>query len=323
MLGIQDWFTTMEIFIKSLPSAVSGSSDSTVLHNSTYPRIDFSEHLEIFGFGKTLHKSNSEVIAQLIGTNPLALADLLASQAITFYSAEVLKDDIVKQALRCCRDILQDQGFRYIGTNDLGDYLADTANTIVIVVGCQSRDLLEQRVKAAVRTCVPLIRLKRDIIVCFSGNHPERKFVKIPNESMEMKIIFEEEISRRRLKRISNLYYRLITESRSSTTAGNIRSIAEKLGPEMRESSSVFLVTSSFHIHRLYAEFEKQILLHKPRSDRDAHCIKNIVLVGAEGFISGISPYKSSHVKQLVFEVYRYLLNIEQFQFQLGMHRHR
>ena len=297
----------MEILVKSFPSAGDESSG-----NLSYPRIDFSDHLEIFGFGGALHRHNRKAVADLAEKNPLALADLLAAEITTLYSAGVLRNDIVKLALRCCRDILQDHGFRYIESEHIKDYIEGTDSIIVLIVGCQSRDLLERRVKAAVRICDPLAELKRDIRVCFSGSHPSSKAVRIPNEAMEMKVIFEAEIARRRFKRISNLYHDLITESRSTTTAGNIRNVADRLRDEMSKPCSVFLVTSSFHVHRLYAEFERQIL------SAQGYLVRNVMLVGAEGFGNETAPYKVSHVKQLIFEVYRHLLTIEQFQSRLG-----
>jgi len=307
----------MELLIRSF-----GSSDDTI----NYPRISFQQYLNQFGPGTYLHKGkgNQSILSELIRDRSIVLSDIFASQIASLFAAGALKNGFEKQALLCCRDILRDQGFRDIKLDKLTDYLPNLEQIIVTVVGCQSRELLERRVKATVRVCEPLMKAGRRTRVYFSGGRPpNRARVSIPNEAREMELIFDREITRRRLKQLSKILQEKGIESHSRKTSDNIREIARQVKLQPDESYHFVLVSSSFHIPRLYAEFKEQVL-ESSTNDKNEHAqIKSVVLVGAEGFLSPRprSPYQAHEVKYLMFEIFRYFMNNQEFREHLGLAR--
>lgn len=270
-------------------------------HNDKPPK-DFSSHLRKFGWHRVDHGHIVE-IEKLLKEQPLLVADMLASQISGLYDAEKFnQNSILASAYDCALDMLRDKGFER--HTEWAEPIPYEDENIIIIAGSQNSDQNHRRVDAAVEHAVNVLRSNRHLTVCFSGKYPSKRDIVSVYEASEMKEWFEIGLSRQRLSaQKGKKLYRGILEDNSTRTFENVENSLNLLREQIAQPCSIALVSSSYHIPRILADFERTIQATYPENQ-----IKSLVLIGAEGFIANSGKRESLYFKLLIFEIYRYLI---------------
>jgi len=231
------------------------------------------------------------------------LPDVAASVIAQMQQSGYLSESFIEKALECCQDILQDKNYEQSFLRHLYRQLNKDTNHIILVAGCQSRPILRARVDAAIN----LVReFQVDIKIVFSGRNPGTRLVKTLNEAREMERYF---YSRLENNPIESPYRAIPMEvdEESHSTITNIKEFLDGEYVAKGKQTTVFIVSSLFHLLRLSDAFESQIEDHAKSGSID-----KIVLVGGE---DSLNPSKIAqmprYIKLMMFDIYTYLLEYE------------
>lgn len=292
---------------------------SSIGESSHGGKQDLQEHFKFFGFHRRINNSQFETFNELIKDKAGVIADIVAAHTANLFKAEVIKRrDLIWQSLQCCRDLIIDRGYDEVDEEKILDISKSVRRNIVLTAGCQSDEILERRVLATEEFCYGLMAASCNVDIVLSGNNPNfgsntKEKVKIQNESVRMRQIFQEKLGRRKnldFKRF--LKIEILEEGQSAKSGQNVeRFIDMKLSTMEQNQCNIFVVSSTFHLIRLSAEIEKH-LMQKPTAQ-----VKNIVLIGAEnvtgmGSLDSVSMH-DAYVKSMIFEIYRCLVNLPEY----------
>ncbi len=282
--------------------------------------LSLADYFDSFGFFGYLHPDRRQVFAERLRVDAKSEADAAAAVVARLFANRV-SDDIIEKGLRCCRDILLGRGYRETTLGDLQRGIGpaqppETSTNLVhsvIVAGCQTEALLENRVDMAIEL---ISNLQVDVSLVFAGGAPERDEIRIPDESTRMKVLFEQRMSERHNARVTRKGGRpgsggrkLALEHASTTTRENIHSVFEGgfLVPGARHI--LYLVSSTFHLLRFATECEKAIA-----TGRAGIGVEHIVLCGAEGTGELEGPARHGrYIKLMFYDIFLHLMERPDF----------
>lgn len=289
--------------------------------NATTKSHSFAPYIDRFNFFRYIHNHNTADVGNLAAT---ATADFAASVIQSLYRSDFFDKSLITQGLRCCRDITLSLGYHESSSHDIVpdllkngvDLLSDV--NILVVVGCQTEELLINRAIATAQLCADLLTKKHNniITVIFSGKATNQTdAVPIPMEYRRLKKYFIDElkrISHRRRDEI-NRTVNLQEETLSETTDQNVFRIINKIISEHSGCKiNLCLVSSNFHIFRLARETEKAIntSLVGNRLKERSITINSLSFLGSEED-NGSNSVKelSIYIKSMFFELYNYFID--------------
>lgn len=257
-----------------------------------------------FGF-----KENMQQKGKLIKKDSAFIADVIASLMKTLRNTKRVSEELTRRALTACRDIIQSLGFQQISFDLLFRSLDKNRLNIITTYGCQTDDLLKNRVRATVDL---YCSLSGEINLFFSGLRPNpKKPAAIPNEAQSMATSFNELLSRKQSRlngtpRISEI----LIESESTRTEENmekllshVRGLSDRKSSASTNKLNLFLVSSTFHDIKIAEAFEAQVKKTSFISSND------IFLVGAEPIdkLNKVSS-REEYTKALYFHLYDFLI---------------
>lgn len=278
------------------------------LHSLSTRNISLAEYLQRFSFLPYIHRDPRQRYLDSRSKEISWLADIAASVTAQLLSKS-RNDAIVKQALRCCRDILLSKG--YLETNLYGMHNEATSSPsvapFILVPGCQTDSILESRVDAALQL-ISSIHTNRDLV--FIGYGPPLDPVRIPDESDRMMTIYEDRLRKSVLTQSILCKIRSVrcfTENSSKTTSENIKMFFQSGFMQQKTDYRLYLVSSTFHLLRFAKECEGY--LH----DNPIANIKQIVLIGADDINhpSEISM-SGNYIKFMFYDIYTFLFQDEE-----------
>lgn len=275
-------------------------------------RQDFSDYYNIFNFSGFIHRSQKEKLQTMREESMAMVADIMASHLAILYQSEMLKRElIVRESLRCCRDINIDQGFdEPVDEREIVQLGTQTETNIVLVPGCQTQALLDYRVQAIVKLSSELISSFAGVEIVFSGSNPGSPSSKIQNESRRMRQMFwqrwESNIDKVDIQKLMKVD--TLVESKASTSIQNIKKFVEAKNQSLRKPCNVFLVSSNFHLIRLAQAMLAELGAH------DNLQVKSLVLVGSEQIERpDVVSTSMAYVRSMFYEIYDYMLKRSDF----------
>lgn len=277
--------------------------------------VDYREFHNFFYSLEYIHKDKEERIPRFVQTKKESkvaqddmfyIADLAASAVAKLADSNMLRSNLIEQALAFCEQVLTRKGYQQIISQELVDLDTEEKRCLMLVAGSQNRDMLKQRCRKAAETC---IRIQRQFDVIFSGGNPpngqEHKPVRILSEARELQKWFERYIQEL-APRQTRINYRGYLEDTAQNTVENIENLFELGFINETESYILYAVSSSYHLLRIADAIWINMQRHNQKK------ILKLVLIGAEkGFHPETIAHSSSYVKELMFEVYRNLLSAE------------
>lgn len=277
------------------------------------PRINLAPYIEFLRFPPSIDPEQRGQIKQVVDDAPIAVADLLAATVFRIYNSDLVdRSAFVRECLRCCNYILENEGFDIVvDDGELLKIAHGARHSLVLAPGCQTDELLRSRVRAAEQVCYQLASIAQPVRLFFSGKNPGYR-VGVPpsilNESKTMVTFFwdlwsdrQKADDLRRLLRVEPLI-----EAASTSSAQNIKQVLALSAKELGESSTVFVVSSTFHLIRLGRALEDELKAGESMN------VPNVILVGSEVDASSVSMLKV-YVKSMLFELFRYLILAPEF----------
>lgn len=271
--------------------------------------IDFSEYMNSFAFFKFTHRDNRLYFSEQMKIGAAFYADFAAAVTAQLL-AKHASNEIIKKGLYCCRAILHSKGYKEANLDDLHDNANISVTRIILVLGCQSDEILESRVDAAIY----LIRnLCTDIELAFIGCAPDRNKVKILDESARMRIIYENRaknglLTQQDLIRIKSI--RVFSEDASQNTKQNIQRFFNGNFLSPNKKYILHLVSSTFHLLRLANDCEGYLESNPAQREN----IKRIILCGADDVNQpSITAKSGGYIKYTFFDILRHLMSEPDF----------
>jgi hypothetical protein len=234
------------------------------------------------------------------------LSDLAASIVRDIYKSKYLKSEIIENALEYCEQTVIDMGYFRISLEDLKCFGQEKNNALLVVAGCQSREILKHRAKTAAFITV---NCNRNLKIVFSGLTPPcSDKTPIVNEARELRKYFDYYLEE--FLRTKKYDYKINKqlEDESHDTIENIKQLFARgfLLEYERESNDLYVVSSSFHLTRIAQALSNA----SKREENSSSRINKVVLIGAErSFNPEDVALSETYVKQLFFELYKNILS--------------
>lgn len=269
---------------------------------SEQARIDFSHTLGRFDFLDLVHRTNLKHFRELTASEETRalVPDVIASVMAQLQETGFLADEFVKTSLYGCNDVLVDRGYEFSFLKHLYENIDNTKDHIIMVAGCQVREMLHARVDAA----LSIIRgLEIPFKVVFCGNNPGTAEVRMLHEAREMEAYFNFKLEE---APIGSEYrtFKVEVDEKSNSTITNVEEFLKKEEVITSKNCSVFIASSLFHLLRLSSEFEKQLVDYGKRES-----INRIILCGAENSLQPTDVARSrGYVKSMMFDLMSYLI---------------
>lgn len=278
------------------------------------PKQNLAEYIERFSFLKHVYYDKASQLKLLIDVDRALVADLVAA-VITQHIVQHADVAMIRDGLRCARDILLSEGYLETDLEALHNKVREgqSSEHIVVIPGCQSDTILEHRVEAALRV---IEQLRTHVHVIFVGARPAQTAVRIPDESKRMKNLFE---SRQSLMQDPKMVktVRTFRENVSTNTEQNIRNFF-KLGfvdagkdREGKEPTkyTVYVVSSTFHLIRIARVFQQCI-----SSPDYKNTIQRVAFCGADPVnVLNKASQLPEYVKLMFFDIINHLLGLPEF----------
>lgn len=270
-----------------------------------------------------------ELISQQLRNTCLAvydpnelIADIAASQIQMLFEKGHLKSSMIRECLKCCRDLVFNMGYKQLHTASHITFEDDEFKTIVnnpsnntknvmILPGCQTEGMLSARILKAVQ----LLKYFPDdnLIIIASGGNPLGNSKNPPNSitiGKEAETIFQflnEFVGKLNIK-FSDKWDQKIESDSDNSVANVINSIKNEKYMKRTESHNLIIVSSSFHLMKLSRIIEEEVNII---SKEYPNFISNIILFGSEKVEDDFSPEKrGGYIKSMFVEVYKELLTI-------------
>jgi hypothetical protein len=279
--------------------------------HSTVPvneyNIDFSEYSSELDVGRFIYKDKVPRYEELRGRDPKFVPDLAGAVFAAFFRAGYIQKDFFGTGIECCRDIVVSLGFKELDSASVNRHLTDRTDepivNHIIIAGCQNNKMLERRVSRAADF---VSSLASNCVVVFSGRNPDptgKTKVKILDESMRMRILFEQELRDRSERAQLPPMHELRVEGGSSNTTTNLSAFFAGNYLKNSVSNNLVIVSSTFHLIRLGEDLKREL-----SKTANAKKISQVVLVGAEEPKQFFRVQDAPYFKLLMFEVFRFLL---------------
>ena len=225
-------------------------------------------------------------------------ADTAASAITQTHSLGALNPQFVNKLLAYCHNAIQGCGYELEVMHGVSRLLTEGGRNIMLVLGCQTLQLLHARVDAALGA---LRALPDHFQVVFAGSNPTGGAgpSAITNEAKEMRSYFDSCLQRDTNGLITRLGLEQWVEPESADTKGNVRQFLGSPVLDTNEPKRVFLVSSTFHLMRIAVEIEAHVGALRDKQ------VTQLVLLGSED-IYDQAPTKllPEYVKSLAFEVF-------------------
>lgn len=263
------------------------------------PRQNLQDHRNAFDFAPWLDESQAANFSALASSNPALAPDIAASALRALAEANLLGPQVRTAALHCCRDIVQHLGYTETNRSRLSkDVDLNNANVLVIP-GCQTRELLESRVTKAREVWEHVVRVAPWHSVITSGQGPW-PHARIPDEARRIENLFQSHYSQDDLK-----FIHFTSDSDATRTYQNIAAPFADSHLASDRPNNIFWVSNSFHLVGLAQDLQRYVAAEKPAKQVDA-----VVLVGSEPDHATTEPAlnRSIYLKYMLFYIYRYLL---------------
>ncbi len=211
-------------------------------------KVDFSDYLKILNFTDHIYHDKRVDFNKIKKENPTFISDVAASVIGTLAISNCLSDSLLQKGLDCCSSILHDMGYDEAHIDTLMIDVAHDNERIIIIPGCQDVDMVRRRVECAVTVFKGLHRNAKFVA---SGSNPNRQSVKIKDEAKFIKT----ELVRKLDSQIEIISIK--TEGESIKTSENIDNLFSGLLSSIAAPTSVFIVSSTFHLMRLANQIGK------------------------------------------------------------------
>jgi len=217
----------------------------------------------------------------------------------------VLYNTKVVQVWLCLSSYIAN-GYETTSLNHLIHDSGDNVNSVMLVAGCQSRQILRARVRKAFDLWQ---RTRKGFTFVFSGRNPSEKTIarkmQILNEAREMERYFYSLLEQPNIAQITYYTRRIDLDEESYNTVTNVGEFLKGDFLSRKDPNDIYLVSSSFHLIRLSQSFEIAL-----RAMQEAVNMNNVVLVGAEDpdILNDVAR-NPNYVKSMMHEIYGFLLN--------------
>lgn len=288
--------------------------------------VKFEPSIEALNFSQNIHADHINAFARLKTRNPAFIADT-ASAATTRIVAQLRGSDfarggvpytrdLIRGALHCCQSVVGTMGFERWDAHRLQSSLFDwNKGNALLVAGCQTRRILENRMNKAIEVLRVAPSLGRWNAFVPSGDRPRRTRtdyrLTFPEEREVMRDHVFQALADPEWVQLKEILVKDIQpEEERGKTRDNIEELLDHLDTlKTFKSFNIFLVSSSFHLVRIAREL-KAVL----DSGRKLPQIDSVVLVGSEDIPADdhkrLDPVFSeeSYLRQLLFEAHFALL---------------
>lgn len=258
-------------------------------------KCDLSTYENIYNFIRHIYKDKQKSLKDLNANYPKAIPDIVASSIRSLCDSGFIHRDILSKSLTCCFSILSDMGYLEISMREIRNRISNS-DIYIIIPGCQTEEILDNRVNKAVSVFNDLHCTAKFIP---SGKNSSRKRTekcKISNESARIISGLNNKLGSIKFECIP-----LDIEKCSSSTSENIRNIFESNLIDVNRKFNIIIVSSTFHLIRL----ARQVELRKTRIPN----FDNLILVGAETKVDSVVKM-GAYVKSMMFDIYDYLLGL-------------
>ncbi len=268
-------------------------------------RADVGFRTERFTFLDRLEKRKWPELARMIRPatdvdHGRLVAEVIAASVAKLHAVSLTSNGLIEEGLRYLLDLMAVQGYAELSDHSLRKNLSnDPTRKVVVVVGCQTEEILESRVKRAYE----LARVVGDrATIVLSGKCPNRPRVRIANESERMAGILERLIDQRGTGAEGRVpYIQVVLENKSDDTKANVREILDH--PDVFDTSAVhtvFMVSSTFHLPRLAVCFEEVLRTKADLATR----INHVIFSHSEEAKATRLTRRPEYVKATLFEIY-------------------
>ena len=263
--------------------------------------VDTERYIAKLSFYDRIHsdqKHNFDM-KKLKNKNLIFHADVLAGCLSQLSNLKIVDDEIIKLGLHYSRDLLLQRSYKEINDISIFDSIDSNLRKVVLAVGCQTEEILENRVLAALKA-YNLYPSKS--VVIFSGKRPINRLAKIPDESARMQGTFIDQLDKFDDKQLIFHPLAIDKEGRSATTSENVNEVLERCMDVFRgERYNMFLASSTFHLARLSRDFEDA--LRKAR--RKKITLDKLILVPGEPYNKIVDICRTKeYLKQMFFGIY-------------------
>lgn len=254
---------------------------------------DFRNHSPLFNITEYIYHDKRHLFEELLAQHPEFIPDLAAS--ILNGVSSHLKSDLLVKALRCCRDILLDMDYTETHLDEIKQLTSQDQDRLIVIAGCQNDDLLQARVEVAAKLFKNLHMSARFIPV---GKGPAHETNRIRDESARIKTILHQQLGHH-LEIVP-----LELEQESHRTYENIANLLGGSYIDATRSTSLFIVSSTFHLIRLAKEVDSRSNVFSIKHPN----INSIFLIGSE---SGVNKTvrSASYIRFLFYDIYDYILH--------------
>lgn len=279
-------------------------------------RKNLQKHIERYDFTRFIYKDKTVHLRNLNNDNEYFIPDLAASVIKQFflngYQAKGNKDCslLTEDALECCRDIIENIGFKNVVDREFNDILHNghgVEQTVMIIAGCQNSEMLKQRVRKGVAIAKDITC---NLSIIFSGENPSIKGfddIEIFSEAERMEMYFKEfwETDTPNSKIPKTICF--VIEKNSHNTKSNIENCINGGHIDPQKPLNFIIVSSTFHLIRLATEFETTIKTMDTQLK-----IENLLLAGSENSSYPLKPNDedAAYVKLMFADIFYYIFNV-------------
>ena len=267
------------------------------------PSWDPSNASLALGFSVRMH---SRSLNALVDEDDLRhAADIAASVLAHAHADRSLHANFLKQLLEYSHHAVQGRGYELESISGLDGLTDSGGRNIMLVIGCQSLQLMHSRVDEALRS---LLALQGRFQVVFVGSNPSGGTFPsaVLHEAREMRAYFDSRLGSDAGKLGQRVKLEQWIEPETADTRGNVKQFLASKVLHGDDPKRIFLVSSTFHLMRVAAELEVQL------SELIKRKVTSIVLIGSEAiYDEWLAHAKPEFIKSLAFEVYYDLLKAD------------
>lgn len=272
--------------------------------NNNLP-IDFSKFIKMVDYYPYINATNQNLFNSFMNEQPSFIADQAAAYAAKLAANHLLGEKFVRVRLECCEQIIRSLGYEISYPGYLTTEGNNNINNIALVVGCQTKEIIEARAEKLVE----LMRTTQlEFNIVFSGKHPKSDKecdIRIPNEAGYMKIHFTQLLDKQQNSHLGTLKKEVALEQKSTNSVENINEFLNGNYLSTDKPNNVFIISSTFHLIRLSQIMEAAIF-----STYSIPQINKIILVGAEEPGNpGDAAHLPAYIKSMEHSIYSFIFS--------------
>jgi hypothetical protein len=252
---------------------------TTKSSRSDQPSQSFSKYTEFLNFLEFVYPDKTELLLDILKIDSSFVPDIAASVLKGLSVNNYLSTELLQKGLNCCRDILLHMTYKETHIDTIRKIIASDKDVLIVIPGCQTGDILRSRAEHAAELFKKLHTPARFVPV---GKNPNRRTVDILDESARIKTVLERKLD-------SNLeIIPLELEQESLRTIHNIQNLFSKNFIDKSRSTSIFIVSSTFHLIRLAGAINQYAHMLKNYPN-----LKHFIFVGSEDKVNKVVRDKS------------------------------